>query len=210
MDGIFPKGGIMFTGLVEGKGQVVLVQETDGGRVLEIEFDWKDNDLQLGDSISINGACQTVTELNEEKTRFRVYSSYKTLELTNLGSLHLGEFVNLERSVTPNTRLGGHYVQGHVDGTGKVTFSEKRDNGKVYVFHIEYPEWMDRYIVPRGSIAIDGISLTVVSLPAPNTLELVLIPETIQKTNAYSWVTGAIVNLEIDLIARYLEKMLPQ
>ncbi|MCC5815839.1 MAG: riboflavin synthase [Leptospira sp.] len=199
----------MFTGLIEGKGRVVLVQETDGGRIIEIEYSWDDNDLRLGDSISINGACQTVTELNDNRERFKVYSSYKTLELTNLGELHLGEFVNLERSVTPNTRLGGHYVQGHVDGTGTITLSESRDGGKVQVFHIEYPNWMDRYIVTRGSIAIDGISLTVVSIPKENTLELVLIPETIQKTNAYTWKVGSIVNIEIDLIARYLEKMIP-
>ena len=199
----------MFTGLIEGKGRIVLVQDTDGGRIIEIEYAWKDNDLNLGDSISINGACHTVTELNDNKERFKVYSSYKTLELTNLGELHLGEFVNLERSVTPQTRLGGHYVQGHVDGTGKITLSESRDSGKVQVFHIEYPNWMDRYIVTRGSIAIDGISLTVVSLPKENTLELVLIPETIQKTNAYTWKTGSVVNIEIDLIARYIEKMIP-
>lgn len=199
----------MFTGLIEGKGQVVLIQDTEDGRIIEIEYEWENNDIRLGDSISINGACQTVTEMNDSRNRFKVYSSYKTLELTNLGNFHLGEFVNLERSVTPTTRLGGHYVQGHVDGTGKIILSESRDSGKVQVFHIEYPEWMDRYIVTRGSIAVDGISLTVVSLPKPNTLELVLIPETIQKTNAYSWKEGSIVNLEIDLIARYLEKMIP-
>jgi riboflavin synthase len=199
----------MFTGLIEGKGQIVLIQDTQDGRILEVDFPWSNNDLKLGDSISVNGACQTVTELSEDRNRFKVYSSFKTLELTNLGLLHLGDKVNLERSVTPNTRLGGHYVQGHVDGIGKVEFMEKRDEGKVWIYHISYPDWMDRYIVVRGSIAVDGISLTIVSLPSSNSFELVLIPETIQKTTAYTWKPESIVNLEIDLIARYLEKMLP-
>lgn len=207
MEGFFPKEGNMFTGLVEGKGRIVFIQDTDGGRILEIEYEWTDNDVKLGDSISINGACQTVTEMNDIGNRFRVYSSFKTLELTNLGELHLGDFVNLERSVTPTTRMGGHLVQGHVDGKGNVVHTEERDNGKVVIFHIEYPEWMDRYIVERGSITIDGISLTVVSFPKSNTLELVLIPETIQKTNAHSWKKGRQVNLEVDLVARYLEKL---
>jgi riboflavin synthase len=200
----------MFTGLVEGKGKITKVQDTQGGRVIEIYYEWIDNDLKLGDSISISGACQTVTELSEDRNHFKIYSSYKTLELTNLGLVQTGEEVNLERSVTPNTRLGGHYVQGHVDGVGKVTYIEEKDEGKVWVYHINYPEWMDPYIVVRGSIAVDGISLTVVSLPSPNCFELVLIPETIQKTTASQWKVGSTVNLEIDLIARYLEKMLPQ
>ncbi|WCL48387.1 riboflavin synthase [Leptospira sp. GIMC2001] len=197
----------MFTGLVEGKGIVRSVEDTDGGKILQVEFDWIDNDLKLGDSISISGACQTVTKLTANRNKFEFYSSYKTLELTNLGLLKIGDPVNLERSVTPTTRLGGHYVQGHVDGTGKVTFVETRDNGKVWIYYIEYPEEMDSFIVTRGSIAVDGISLTVVSLPSKNHFELVLIPETIQKTTASTWVVGSVVNLEIDLVARYLEKM---
>jgi riboflavin synthase len=197
----------MFTGLVEGKGIITEVSETNCGKKFTARFHWLENDLKLGDSISISGACQTVTELKDNKEEFSFYSSYKTLELTNLGELKIGDEINLERSVTPSTRLGGHYVQGHVDGTGTVTFSEARDNGLVWVYYIEYPEWMDKYIVTRGSITVDGISLTVVSLPNKNQFELVLIPETIQKTVASKWIAGSKVNLEIDLIARYLEKM---
>lgn len=198
----------MFTGLVEGKGRVVGVEDSGQGRVLVVEFHWLENDLKLGDSIAINGACQTVTDLDATRTKFTVYSSYRTLELTNLGDLTIGSAVNLERSVTPSTRLGGHYVQGHVDGTGEIVSIAPRDGGKVWDYRVSYPEWMDPYIVERGSIAVDGISLTVVSLPVKNQFELVLIPETIQKTNASDWKLGTVVNLEIDLIARYLEKML--
>jgi len=198
----------MFTGIVEGIGQVVFLQETESGRVFEIEFEWEENDIKIGHSIAINGACQTITEINEKRNRFKIYSSYKTLELTNLGMLLLGDWVNLERSVTPLTRLGGHFVQGHVDGTGAILSWDTKDNGKVSMFRIQYPKWMDTYIVKRGSIAVDGISLTVVDLPEESTMELVLIPETIQKTNAQFWKPGRHVNLEIDLIARYLEKWL--
>lgn len=197
----------MFTGLVEGKGIITEVLETDGGKKFTARFSWIDNDLKLGDSISISGACQTVTDLKDNREVFSFYSSYKTLELTNLGELIVGSEINLERSVTPSTRLGGHYVQGHVDGTGQVVLSETRDNGLVWIYHIEYSDWMDKYIVTRGSITVDGISLTVVNLPKKNQFELVLIPETIHKTVASNWKVGSKVNLEIDLIARYLEKM---
>jgi riboflavin synthase len=200
----------MFTGLVEGYGKVVSTKPTDGGKIFVVEFDWVENDLKLGDSISISGACQTVTGLSSDKRKFEFYSSFKTLELTNLNLLNPNSKVNLERSVTPATRLGGHYVQGHVDGVGNVIFQETRDEGKVWIYYIEYPDWMDKYIVTRGSIAVDGISLTVVSLPKKNTFELVLIPETIQKTTAGDWKIGSLVNLEIDLVARYLEKMIPR
>jgi riboflavin synthase len=197
----------MFTGLVEGKGKITEILETNGGKKFKIRFEWKENDLKLGDSISISGACQTVTDLSLDRNEFSIYSSYKTLELTNLGELQLGSEVNLERSVTPNTRMGGHYVLGHVDGTGKICYMEKKDQGLVFVYHIEFPNWMDRYIAERGSIAVDGISLTVVSFPGNNIFELVLIPETLQKTVASDWKIGTSVNLEVDLIARYLEKM---
>jgi riboflavin synthase len=162
----------------------------------------------LGDSISINGACQTVTELNHDKSQFKYYSSYKTLELTNFRFLEIGSRVNLERSVTFGARMGGHLVQGHVDGVGVVTKRYAKDAGAVEVFEIELPLELCKYVVERGSIAVDGISLTVVSMKE-RILELVLIPETIFKTIAGEWTSGKIVNLETDIIARYVEKMLP-
>lgn len=196
----------MFTGLIETTGVILEKKETDGGMVFRIEANLIENDLKLGDSISINGACQTVTELNQDKSQFTYYSSYKTLELTNFKNLEVGDRVNLERSVTYGARMGGHLVQGHVDGVGVVTHRYSKDNGAVEVFEIDVLQELTKYIVERGSIAVDGISLTVVSMKE-NKLELVLIPETIQKTNAVDWNSGKIVNIETDIIARYVEKI---
>ena len=181
----------MFTGLIETTGIITEKKPTNDGIVFQVKASLENNDLKLGDSISINGACQTVTELNQDKTLFKYYSSYKTLELTNFKDLEIGDPVNLERSVTYGARMGGHLVQGHVDGVGEVTKRYAKDNGAVEVFEI----------------TIDGISLTVVSIEEGK-LELVLIPETIQKTNASEWNSGKIVNIETDIISRYVEKLL--
>ncbi len=198
----------MFTGLIEATGIIKEKKETNDGMVFQVEANLEKNDLKLGDSISINGACQTVTELNHDKSQFKYYSSYKTLELTNFRFLEIGSRVNLERSVTFGARMGGHLVQGHVDGVGVVTKRYAKDAGAVEVFEIELPLELCKYVVERGSIAVDGISLTVVSMKG-RILELVLIPETIFKTIAGEWTSGKIVNLETDIIARYVEKMLP-
>ena len=198
----------MFTGLIEATGIIKEKKETNDGMVFQVEANLENNDLKLGDSISINGACQTVTELNHDKSQFKYYSSYKTLELTNFKFLEIGSRINLERSVTYGARMGGHLVQGHVDGVGVVTKRYSKDAGAVEVFEIELPVELCKYVVERGSIAVDGISLTVVSMKE-RILELVLIPETIFKTIASEWTSGKIVNLETDIIARYVEKMLP-
>lgn len=196
----------MFTGLVEAVGTIHDIQETKEGKIFSIQNNL--NHIKKGDSIAVNGACQTVIEINNQLSYFKVYSSFKTLELTNLGLLNLNDIVNLERSIQLTSRLGGHLVQGHVDGTGRINYFETKDEGNTYIFHIEYPSWMDKYIIQKGSIAIDGISLTVVSFPDQNNLELVLIPETIEKTNAKNWKVGTIVNIELDLIAKYIEKLI--
>ncbi|HMV45255.1 MAG TPA: riboflavin synthase [Leptospiraceae bacterium] len=197
----------MFTGLIETTGIILEKIPTNDGMIFQVEAILENNDLKLGDSISINGACQTVTELNSDKTKFKYYSSYKTLELTNFRNLEVGTKVNLERSVTYGARMGGHLVQGHVDGVGVVRDRYAKDDGAVEVFLIDLPRNLCKYVIERGSIAIDGISLTVVSIQE-NTLELVLIPETIKKTNANLWNKGVIVNIETDLVARYVENML--
>lgn len=196
----------MFTGLIESTGIITEKKETNDGMVFQVEAFLENNDLKLGASIAINGACQTITELNQDYTRFKYYSSYKTLELTNFKNLRIGDKVNLERSVMVGSRMGGHLVQGHVDGVGEVKNRYAKDNGAVEVFEIQVPTSLSKYIVERGSIAIDGISLTVVSIKG-EVLELVLIPETIQKTNAVNWNPGKIVNIETDIIARHVQKL---
>lgn len=197
----------MFTGLIETTGTLIETQPSQEGAILTIQAFFPNNDLKNGDSVSINGACQTIVDLKENRTLFTVYSSYKTLELTTLGQLQIGEIVNLERALLPSTRMGGHIVQGHVDCTGRICSRNTRDSGKVEVFEVEVPHSLTPYIVDRGSIAIDGISLTVVAIQG-NIMQIVLIPETIQKTNAKVWVPFKNVNIEIDIMARYLEKQL--
>jgi riboflavin synthase len=194
----------MFTGLVEAKGKVETIQKTEDGAYFWISTLLSQNDLKIGDSITVNGACQTIVELNNNNNNFKIYSSYKTLELTNFNYLKLGDIVNLERSLLPSSRMGGHIVQGHVDGIGKIIDKEIRDSGNTYIFKIEIPLNLRKYIIERGSITIDGISLTVVKIEN-NILELVLIPETINKTNASQWEINSIVNIETDILARYYE-----
>ncbi len=200
-------GARMFTGLVETTGRILELQETSEGRDFLVETKWFQPDIKLGDSISVNGCCQTVTEFSEAGNRFRFYASFKTLELTNFKFLKKGEEVNLERSALPTTRLGGHLVSGHVDGIGKVLSKEEREGGSVVCYTVKNDSSLSRYIAPRGSITVDGISLTVVDVRAEE-FDLVLIPETLKKTNAKSWNPGSVLNLEIDLVARYLEQLL--
>lgn len=197
----------MFTGLVETTGTLLNKTPTENGVIFTFSAHLPNNDLKQGDSIAINGACQTITHLNEDRTEWSVYSSFKTLELTNLSELQIGEQVNLERPLLPHSRMGGHFVQGHVDGVGIVLQKEIKDNGKVFVIHIQIPQELEKYVVTRGSIAIDGISLTVVNI-SDCILELVLIPETIEKTNAKYWIEKKKVNIEVDILARYLEKFI--
>ncbi|MCP5493413.1 MAG: riboflavin synthase [Leptospiraceae bacterium] len=197
----------MFTGLVEITGALIQKSNTKEGCEFLIEAILEENDLKIGDSISINGACHTVTELQNGGKRFGFYSSYKTLELTNLGDLQPGDLVNLERAMKANQRFGGHIVQGHIDGVGEILSRDVRDNGKVEVFFVRCPDELTKYVVMKGSISIDGISLTVVSIESSK-IELVLIPETLKKTNAQNWNIGRRVNVEVDLIARHLEKLI--
>ncbi|EMO88057.1 riboflavin synthase [Leptospira noguchii] len=197
----------MFTGLVETTGRIFEIQETTEGRGFLVETKWIFPDLKLGDSIAVNGCCQTVTEFYEEGNRFRFYASFKTLELTNFKFLKKGEEVNLERSALPSTRLGGHLVSGHVDGVGKILNKEERESGSVICYTVQNDSSLSKYIAPRGSITVDGISLTVVDSRS-DTFDLILIPETLKKTNAKYWNSDTVLNLEIDLVARYLEQLL--
>jgi riboflavin synthase len=196
----------MFTGIIESKGEILEIIDTGEGKRFRIHTPFENWDVERGHSIAINGTCLTVEEFKKESAECTFYISYKTLELTNLGKCEKGDRVNLERSVTPLSRLGGHMVQGHVDGTGKIISREERDSGKTFRFELEVPSEMLKFIIPRGSITIDGISLTVVSLEA-NRIELVLIPETMEKTNAEDWMPNVEVNIETDLIAKYIDRM---
>ncbi|MBM9588934.1 riboflavin synthase [Leptospira sp. 201903075] len=198
----------MFTGLVETIGKVVEIKPIDSGIQFSVETEWENPDLKLGDSIAINGACMTVTEFSELGNVFKFYASFKSLELTNLSRLGEGFVVNLERAMALGQRFGGHMVQGHVDGMAKV-ISRKQIEKEVEEFWVEIPEELRRYFVKKGSVTLDGISLTVVDVKDGN-IQLILIPETMEKTNAGSWKKDQRLNVEVDVLAKYIENYLSQ
>jgi riboflavin synthase len=160
-------------------------------------------DVQLGDSIAVNGVCLTAVDLPGDG--FWADVSGETLQRTGIGKLDIGSKVNLEKALTPTTRLGGHLVSGHVDGVGKIT--QRYDDGRSVRFHIQAPDELAKYIAEKGSICVDGISLTVNAVSGAE-FELNIVPHTIQETIMGTYQVGTEVNLEVDLIARYLERLI--
>lgn len=193
----------MFTGLIEETGSVLGIRSSGEGKILEIGADKVLEGTKKGDSISINGACQTVVDVSLKS--FSVFVSKVTLGITTLGSFTPGRSVNLERALTLSSRLGGHIVQGHVDCRGKVK-GIKADIKGVEI-DIELSGDYMRYIVEKGSITVDGISLTVVAADTTG-FRLYLIPETIENTIIKTWKAGTEVNVETDVLARYVEQIL--
>ena len=189
----------MFTGIVEEVGRV---SSLDGYR-LAIDANKILEDVKLGDSISVNGACLTVVEFNEN--RFAVDLAPETLRRTSLGQAGPGSAVNLERALAAHDRMGGHIVQGHVDGAGSVTgLTPEAD---CLIMEIETPESLTPYIVEKGFIAVDGISLTVVQ-KAERRFTISVIPFTMENTNLQERGVGDRVNLEADILAKYVESLL--
>lgn len=193
----------MFTGLIEETGKVVSVKNSGEGKILEIKGDRVLEGTVTGDSISINGACQTVVDISADT--FSVFVSKVTLGITTLGDFKPGLTVNLERALTLNTRLGGHIVQGHVDFKGMVRHIVKDTRG--VEVEIEASGLYAKYIVEKGSIAVDGISLTVVAVTESG-FKLYLIPETLENTNIPMWKSGNYVNIETDILAKYIERII--
>lgn len=188
----------MFTGIIEEIGEIKSFQNKT---VLEVLCSKVLEEVKLGDSIAINGACQTVVEFGSDF--FKVEVSPETLAVTNFSQIKPGEKVNLERALTPTTRMGGHIVQGHVDQTGKLLKVEKLDN-----FYNLYFETSDtKYIVKKGSIAVNGISLTVADVNE-TCFKIAVIPHTFANTTLSSLKIGETVNIETDILGRYLEKFL--
>ena len=193
----------MFTGIVEELGVVEALEDQGDAIRLTVRGPHVTVDARLGDSISVNGCCLTVAERNGET--FTADVMRETLDKTSLGVLEPGGRVNLERAVTAQTRLGGHIVQGHVDGTGTVL--SRRTSEHWEVVEISLPEHLARYLVDKGSITVDGISLTVVSVGSAS-FTVSLIPETLARTTLGFKQEGDPVNLEVDVIAKYVERML--
>jgi len=193
----------MFTGIVEEAGTVVSLENTPKGCRYVIEAPLCSVGAQLGESIANNGCCLTVVAIEGPRLTFDLLE--ETRRATNLLGLKPGSRVNLERSLRADARLGGHFVTGHVDGTAAVTRWERE--GSDYVLEVEVPVGMERYLVPKGSIAIDGISLTVGKVEGRR-FNVWIIPHTYQVTTLQDRQTGDAVNLEYDLLAKYAEKLL--
>jgi riboflavin synthase len=190
----------MFTGIVEELGEVVELTPAEGGARLTLRGPLVVQGTAHGDSIAVNGVCLTVTEAAGGTFSTDVVD--ETLTRSSLGDLTVGDPVNLERAVTPATRLGGHLVQGHVDGVGELL--ERREDG---VVRIGVPDGLTRYLVDKGSITVDGISLTVVEAGA-DFFTVALIPTTLAMTTIGRTPPGGRVNLEVDVIAKYVERLL--
>jgi riboflavin synthase len=190
----------MFTGLIEEVGQVTAAQETDRGLRISVSAQKVMDGLQLGDSVSVDGVCQTVVEISGQT--FAVEAMGPTLARTTFGGLQAGQPVNLERAMTLATRLGGHLVQGHVDGVG--TVRDVRRAGEHVLIDIELPEAVADVTVLHGSIAVNGVSLTVNDMPDENTMQVAIIPHTWEHTNFSALHTGSPVNLEGDMIGKFV------
>ncbi|NOT62361.1 MAG: riboflavin synthase [Acidobacteria bacterium] len=193
----------MFTGIVEEVGLIRRITHSANGARLMVAAHSVTQDAQLGDSIAVNGVCLTVVEKSADS--FAADLSAETLKRTSLKQAVVGTRVNLERALLPTTRLGGHIMQGHVDGTGHFIFAQPLGEG--WTVCIGFPSELARYLVEKGSIAVDGISLTIAAL-GENWFEIAVIPHTWQMTNLSSLLSGAAVNLEVDIIAKYVERMM--
>ncbi|MEX1142087.1 MAG: riboflavin synthase [Thermoleophilaceae bacterium] len=193
----------MFTGLVAAIGAVVDVERDPGGARIAVATPLA-AELSDGDSVAVNGVCLTARAV--EADRFRADVMAETLRRSSLGPLAPGDSVNLELPLRVDGRLGGHVVQGHVDGIGSV--ESMTDDGFARVVRVHAPADVLRYVVEKGSIAIDGVSLTVAAVDE-EALEVSLIPETLERTTLGSLAPGRSVNLEVDVLAKYVEKLFP-
>jgi riboflavin synthase len=193
----------MFTGIIEELGRVRSIEERgENGRII-VEARLVTDGTQNGDSIAVNGVCLTALDIQPDS--FAADVSHETLVRSTIGNLRPGVPVNLERAVTPATRLGGHIVQGHVDARGE--FVSVDDLGESWTVRISYPPEIGRYLVFKGSIAVEGISLTIAAL-ADEYFEVAIIPKTWGVTNLSQLRRGDAVNLEVDVIAKYVERLL--
>jgi riboflavin synthase len=192
----------MFTGIIEELGTIDSLEDQGDAIRLTVRGPLVTGDANLGDSISVNGCCLTVATRGEDS--FTADVMHETLAKTSLGGLEPGVRVNLERAVTPATRLGGHIVQGHVDGTGTVVRRTPSEHWELV--EVSLPADLERYLVPKGSITVDGISLTLVDVGS-DSFTVSLIPETLARTTLGFKQPGDVVNLEVDVIAKYVEKM---
>lgn len=196
----------MFTGIVEEVGKVTKIETSGGTRKVTVASRQLSKELKMGDSIAVSGVCLTAVRINPGQS-FGADLADETWNRTSLSRIHEGAEINLELPMKADGRFGGHVVQGHVDGTGKFVGLEPIKGADDFWLHIEVPAELVRYIVYKGSISVEGISLTVARIQGQN-LTIAIIPHTIEATNLKSLKPGDPVNLETDIIAKYVEKMM--
>lgn len=193
----------MFTGIIEELGRIVSIEDQPDAKRITIEGPLVTSDVNRGDSIAVNGTCLTAVEI--ESGHFTADVMHETLRLTSLGAAKVGDVVNLERAMNAATRFGGHVVQGHVDGLGHIVSREPSDNWEWV--RVSIPAELTKYVVLKGSITIDGVSLTVNEIEG-NVVGLSLIPETLRLTTLGAKTVGHPVNIEADIMAKHIERLL--
>ena len=193
----------LFTGIIEETGKIRRQERGSKSVVLTVQADKVLEGVKEGDSIAVNGVCLTVTEFNKQE--FKADVAPETIRKSNLGRLQVGDPVNLERALQVGDRLGGHFVSGHIDGVGEIIKRTREDNA--VIFTVKPPEGLLKYLVPKGSIAVDGISLTVANLKE-DSFSVSVIPHTAKVTTLKDKKTGAEVNLEGDVIGKYVNRLM--
>lgn len=195
----------MFTGLISECGSVISIERSESSAVFTIKAPQSVLGLSIGDSIAVNGTCLTATKITEDT--FSADVMVQTLAITSLAQLEIDSPVNLELAATLDMRMGGHIVQGHVDGTGKIMGLTPGE--KWAQLDVNIPAHLSKYVVAQGSIALDGVSLTVGSIDdSTQTVTVWLIPETLAKTNLSSKKIGDLINIEVDILAKYVERLM--
>jgi riboflavin synthase len=199
----------LFTGLIQETGEITSVEKLPvpgggAGTRITVSALRLSPELAVGDSIAVSGVC--LTAVNIRNRQFSADLAQETLQRTSLGQLHKGSLVNLELPARAQDRLGGHIVQGHVDGTGSLLGLEKIQGGEDWRLKLKIPDGLAKYVVPQGSITVEGISLTIASIDRDQ-VEIAIIPHTYQATNLHSLRRGDLVNIEVDVLAKYAEKM---
>lgn len=197
----------MFTGIVETTGRVQGLRLREGGARLVLHLGPMARELALGESVAVNGCCLTVAEFDGAAETAAFDLLQETMRVTNLGRLHEGGIVNLERALRVGDRLSGHFVQGHVDATGEILALEP--SGADHRFVVALPSGWSRFVVPKGSVCVDGMSLTVAE-PGADRMTFWITPHTFAVTNLRALRAGGLVNLEFDMLAKHLERLLSE
>lgn len=195
----------MFSGIVETIGYILNLIESNGCKefIIKPHLNWHENYV-VGESIAVNGVCLTVTSFNQES--FSVTAVPETLRLTNLNHLSIGSAVNLEKSIRANSRIGGHHVQGHVEAVGKI-LEIKTDDSSAWIVKISAPASLTKYIVKKGYITLDGMSITIIDSDTES-FTVTLIPHTQAVTITHQYQVGSLINIEVDIMGKYIEKLL--